>query len=109
MSPSFAELVEGLATAGYIADEGTATAVQLALALDKPLLARGRAGRRQDLDRARALAAMLGRAADPPAVPRWHRLPARRSTNGTMPASSWRSAPPQAGAARRALYAATTT
>ncbi|MDQ0469612.1 AAA family ATPase [Labrys wisconsinensis] len=60
MSPSFAELVEGLATAGYIADEGTATAVQLALALDKPLLVEGAPGVGKT-SIAQALAAMLGR------------------------------------------------
>src|SRR3954451_8314576 len=54
------ECASGLSAAGYLADEGTATAVHLALALDKPLLVEGAPGVGKT-SIAHALAAMLGR------------------------------------------------
>ena len=38
------EVIAGLAAAGYLADEGLATAVLLALTLHRPLLLEGEAG-----------------------------------------------------------------
>ena len=54
-----ADVVEGLAAQGYLADDGLATAVLLAMELDRPLLLEGEAGVGKT-EVARALAAWTG-------------------------------------------------
>lgn len=44
MRPDIARIVEGLESVGYVADRTIATAVHLALAMEKPLLVEGAAG-----------------------------------------------------------------
>ena len=48
---SVEELQAGLGAHAYLADRGLATAIHLALSLDKPLLLEGEAGRGQDRGR----------------------------------------------------------
>src|ERR1044072_3041779 len=58
--PSSTGVIAVLEEAGYLADEGLATAVQLATALQKPLLLEGEPGVGKT-EIARALSAALGR------------------------------------------------
>ena len=44
LQPDIAKIIEELEAAGYIADRGIATAIHLALAMEKPLLVEGAAG-----------------------------------------------------------------
>ena len=78
----------------YLADEGLATAVFLALRMQRPLLLEGEAGVGKT-EVAKVLAALDRRRADPAAVLRGHRRVPRRSTSGTTPASCCTCAPPR--------------
>ena len=66
------ELEEALRAAYYLADDGLATAAYLALALGKPLLLEGAPGVGKT-EAAKAIAGVLGRSADAPAMLRGHR------------------------------------
>ncbi|WP_419161180.1 AAA family ATPase [Candidatus Palauibacter sp.] len=59
MRSDIAKIVEGLESAGYIADRAIATAVHLGLAMEKPLLVEGAAGVGKT-EIAKAMAAWLG-------------------------------------------------
>ena len=70
--PDAATLAARLDAVDYLADEGLATALFLALRLPQPLLLEGEAGVGKT-EAAKALAARARHAADPPAVLRGHR------------------------------------
>ena len=65
-------LERALRSAFYLADDGLATAAYLALALGKPLLLEGAPGVGKT-EAAKAIAGVLARRADPPAMLRRHR------------------------------------
>ena len=94
-----AAVVDGLAAHDYLADEGLATAVFLALRLQRPLLLEGEAGVGKT-EVAKVLARWTGGRAAAPAVLRGHRRRPGRSTSGTTPASSSTCAPPRRPAGR---------
>ena len=77
----------------YLADDGLATAAYLALALGKPLLLEGAPGVGKT-EAAKAIAAVLGRAADPAAVLRGHRRLGRALRVELSRARCWRSGRP---------------
>ena len=78
------ELAEALRAAFYLADDGFATAAYLALALGKPLLLEGAPGVGKT-EAAKAIAGVLGAAADPAAMLRGHRR-RRRAVRMELPA-----------------------
>ena len=78
---------KGLADHDYLADDGLATSIFLALRLQRPAAARRRGGRRQDRGRQGARALDRRRARAPPVL-RGHRRDRRPCTSGTTRASS---------------------
>ena len=70
--PDIETLARRLAAVDYLVDEGLATSMFLSLRLPQPLLLEGEAGVGKT-EAAKALALVLGHAADPPAVLRGNR------------------------------------
>ena len=69
---SVGELTETLRQGGYLADRGLATALFVALSLDRPVLLEGEVGVGKT-EVAKVMASVFGRPADPAAVLRGHR------------------------------------